>query len=159
MDSMTWCAVGFVCIGLLLSVVQADDDRMRAQHHGSFWTIPIIVTVFMVLTFLLTCGIFGYFWYRRRQRMLGMLQPSPCMPAAPITSGAMNHGQPETHALLPGAITHSALPNQQQKWDQQLSEHHPEVGPDISHKGIPPSQPSAAPIPSAPLESPPPYGS
>lgn len=161
MDSRTRCAVEFVCIGLLVSVAHADDDDdLRAQHRGSFWTItlPVIVTVFMMLTTLLICGIFGYFWYRRRQRILGMLQPSPCMPAAPITSGAMNHGEPEMRALLSGAITHSALPNLQQKWDQQLSEHHPEVGPDISHKGIPLSQPSAAPMPSAPLELPPPYG-
>ncbi|XP_065293939.1 uncharacterized protein [Dermacentor albipictus] len=155
MDSMTWCAV--VCVGLLLRMVHADDDRMRNQHNFAFWTIrmPIIVSVFMVLTFLLTCGICGYFWYRRRQCMLDTLQPSPCMtaPCAPITSGAMNHSQPEVRALLPDAITHSALPN-----PQQLPEHHPEVGFNINNKGIPLSQPSAAPMPSAPLESPPPYG-
>nr|XP_054920316.1 uncharacterized protein LOC129380231 isoform X4 [Dermacentor andersoni] len=157
MDRLTHAA-GSICFILLSNLVNGDDflEKMRKKHAKPalpFWAIITIILISSV--FVTSCVMFWCFFYLRRRQALGMLQPSPCTtaPCAPITSGAMNHSQPEMRALLPDAITHSALPN-----PQQLPEHHPEVGFNINNKGIPLSQPSAAPMPLAPLESPPPYG-
>ncbi|KAL1430714.1 hypothetical protein MTO96_002317 [Rhipicephalus appendiculatus] len=173
MDSLAY-ATGSVCFVFLLDMANADDDvlkKLRKKYAAPFPLPAIIILTFMIVMFVTSCIVFWTIWYRRRQRALAMLQPTPCVPPSlspapapgPVVSGVPTYMQPEAHPLIPGASTSLTTLNTHQKdFQEDRSPPYSKNGFYYDHSSTSTPQLPTAPIPpapSAPPQPPPPYGS
>lgn len=167
MDSLAY-STGSICFVFLFDMANAEDDihKKLREKYSAFPLPAIIILTFMVVMFVSSCIAFWIIWYRRRQRVLGMLQPTPCMPPSlspapgPVVSGMPTYMRPEARPLIPSASTFPATVNTCQKdFQEDASPPYVKNGFYCDHSSTSPPQLPTAPIPSAPPQPPPPYGS